>query len=111
MDADPIGNMRITSLEITQGIQDLYNSVMLIQNRRTFVRLHVKSDEEPISGVTAYLYRINFFGQIVDGPLVPVNPVGPQNRGWSAGAGQSGRSADNSTDQSRPGQPQRQLPL
>lgn len=78
MDADPVGNMEITGLEITQGIQDLDNSVKLIQNRRTFVRLYVKSDDQAISGVTAYLYRINVYGQVIGGPLVPVNPVGQQ---------------------------------
>lgn len=78
MDADPVGNMQITGLEITQGIQDLDNSVKLIQNRRTFVRLYAESDDTPISGVTAYLYRVNLYGQIIGGPLVPVNPVGPQ---------------------------------
>lgn len=38
-DADLIAN----ALEVTQGIQDLNNSVRLVANKRTFVRFHVQS--------------------------------------------------------------------
>jgi len=79
-DALPLTNMRITGLEITQSVQDLNNSVRLIQNRRTFVRVYVESDGDAVPGVTAYLYRTGGPGTVptVDGPLVPVNPVGQQ---------------------------------
>jgi len=77
-DALPMTNMRVTGLEITQGIQDLDNSVRLIENRRTFVRVYVESDGPAVPGVTAYLYRTNSEGGVTGGPLVPVNPVGQQ---------------------------------
>ncbi|HEY62981.1 MAG TPA: DUF11 domain-containing protein, partial [Caldilineae bacterium] len=36
-------------LEVTQGIQDLNNSVVLIKGKRTYVRFYVHSDGDPIS--------------------------------------------------------------
>jgi hypothetical protein len=77
-EALPLTNMRITGLEITQSIQDLDNSVRMIENRRTFVRVYVESDGDAVPGVTAYLYKTNSRGAILDGPLVPVNSVGQQ---------------------------------
>ncbi len=75
--AKALVNMRITGIEVTQGIQDLANSVQLIENRRTFVRVYVESDGPAIPNITAYLYRMGFLGtNPIDGPLVPVNPVG-----------------------------------
>ncbi|MFN8446591.1 MAG: hypothetical protein U0175_37715 [Caldilineaceae bacterium] len=69
----PVINMRITGVEVTQGIQNLSNSVLLVKGRRTFVRVYVKSDGNAVSGVTAYLSNASLeFGS----PLVPVNPVG-----------------------------------
>jgi hypothetical protein len=62
-------NMFITGMEITQGIQNLSNGVPLIQNRRTFVRVYVKSAGASVPGVTAQLSS----GL---GTLQPVNPVG-----------------------------------
>lgn len=75
-DAEPLPNLRVTRMSVTQGIQDDQNSIELIQNRRTFVRVHVQSDGAPVAGVTAHLYSIGFMGGVIDGPLVPVNPVG-----------------------------------
>ncbi len=65
-------NMRVTGMEITQGIQNLSNSVLLIKNRRTFVRVYVKSDGSAVSGVSAELTAVN----LEKGPLLPVNSVG-----------------------------------
>ena len=62
-------NMRVTGIEVTQGIQNLSNSVQLIQNRRTFVRVYVKSDGAAVSGVGAQLSSAL-------GVLQPVNPAG-----------------------------------
>ncbi|GAB4274790.1 MAG: BACON domain-containing carbohydrate-binding protein [Deferrisomatales bacterium] len=76
-DAEPLPNLRVTGVEVTQAIQDPANSVRLIQNRRTFVRVFVRSDGAPVPGVTAHLYRVGPFGLPVGDPLVPVNPVGP----------------------------------
>ncbi len=71
-------NMDATGLEVTQGIQDIFNSVRLIQDRRTFVRFYVDSDGDPVPGVTAHLYRTDSQGTELEGPLLPVNPVGQQ---------------------------------
>lgn len=78
-------HVQITGVEVTQGIQDLANSVMLIGGRRTFVRVYVKSDGPKVPGVTAILSGVgNIFcnpgtcppsgSSLV--PLVPVNAVG-----------------------------------
>ena len=50
-------NMFITGMEVTQGIQNLSNGVPLIQNRRTFVRLYVKSAGASVPGVTAHSHQ------------------------------------------------------
>jgi hypothetical protein len=39
----PNVNLTADSLEVTQGVQDLNNSVRLVKNKRTFVRFHVRS--------------------------------------------------------------------
>jgi hypothetical protein len=71
----PLTNMRTTALEITQSIQKPDNSVRLIQNKRTFVRMFVQSDGPSVAGVTALLYgRTSQCGAV--GPLLPVNDVG-----------------------------------
>lgn len=38
-----VADIAITSLEVTQGIQDLRQSVRLVADKRTYVRLHVRS--------------------------------------------------------------------
>jgi hypothetical protein len=71
----PLTNLRITNIEITQAIQDLSNSVRVIRGKRTFVRVHVRSDGPAVGGVTALLSRLAF-GSPVGEPLRPVNPSG-----------------------------------
>ena len=81
-------NLRITGMEVTQGIQDLANSVLLVSGRRTFVRVYVKSDGPAVPGVTATLSGSTPFCLSPDcstgsvdqqlGTLVPVNTVGPR---------------------------------
>jgi hypothetical protein len=62
-------NMRVTGMEVTQGIQNLSNSVLLVKSKRTFVRLYVKSDGAAVAGVRAQLSsRL--------GTLQPINSVG-----------------------------------
>ncbi|MCX6018034.1 MAG: hypothetical protein NTZ50_05915 [Chloroflexi bacterium] len=73
-------NMKVTGMSITQGIQKgsgsgVEKSVTLIQGRRTFVRVFVKSDGPNVSGVTARLYRTDAGGTLLDSVL-PVNSVG-----------------------------------
>ena len=43
----------LIALEVTQGIQDLNNTVPLIQDKRTFVRAHVKSPQGDLLQVSA----------------------------------------------------------
>ncbi|MFN8533032.1 MAG: hypothetical protein U0556_05765 [Dehalococcoidia bacterium] len=64
----PMTNLRVTAIEVTQGIQNLSNGVPLIKGRRTFVRVHVKSDGPSVSGVTAKLTN-------PDAPLLTLWPV------------------------------------
>lgn len=68
----PVINMSFTGMEITQGIQSLNNSVLLIKNRRTFVRVYAKSDGNAVPGVTAQL----FAPSLGLGPLNPINQTG-----------------------------------
>ncbi len=70
--AMPVVNVKITGMEVTQGIQNLNNTVLLIKDRRTFVRLYVKSDAGSVAGVTAHLYAPS----LGLGPLQPVNKTG-----------------------------------
>lgn len=77
-DALPVENITARGMEVTQGIQDTLNSVFLIEDRRTFVRVRADSHDTTVAGVSAYLYRTDAGGQILEGPLVPVNPVGKQ---------------------------------
>jgi hypothetical protein len=74
----PLTNMRVTAMEVTQAIQNLDNSVQLIENKRTFVLVHAKTDVngEIVQGVTAYLYKVDQYDNILEGPLLPVNTVG-----------------------------------
>jgi hypothetical protein len=68
----PQVNMYVSGLEVTQSIQDLNNSVLLIKNKRTFVRVYVKSAGAAVPGVTAQLSAPGLGGN----PLQPVNPAG-----------------------------------
>ncbi|MEP7356752.1 MAG: hypothetical protein ABI847_05895, partial [Anaerolineales bacterium] len=69
-------NMRVTGLELTQGVQFLNNSVELIQNRRTFVRMYVQSDGPSVPAVNAQL-EATWNGGSSDFPLEPINPTKP----------------------------------
>lgn len=73
----PVVDMEITGIEVTQGIQDLNNSVLLVANKRTFVRVYVRSKQPGTSvpGVTARLVKVG--GTQFDNGLKPLNDVGP----------------------------------
>jgi len=81
-------NLRVTDVEVTQGIQDLDDSVPLISGRRTFVRVHATADA-PVANVTASLSgaattctiignqcSTRFLGSIspVNGPRLTIRP-------------------------------------
>ena len=68
----PSINMYITGIEVTQAIQNLSNSVLLVKDKRTFVRVYVKSEGPSVAGVTASLSAPSIGGAA----LQPVNPVG-----------------------------------
>lgn len=74
-DAEAIqsADIAITNVEVTQAIQDLNNSVELIREKRTGVRVHVDADGTNVPGISARLYRINNGGTIIDGPLYPTS--------------------------------------
>lgn len=78
-----VPNMKITGMSVTQGIQkpgsypQVEKGVFLIQGRRTFVRVFVKSDGANVPGVTARLRRLANGGEVIDS-VVPVNDVGSQ---------------------------------
>lgn len=54
----PSINLRVTGMNITQGVQLPDNSIRLIQHRPTFVRLFVKSDGVSVANVSARLTAI-----------------------------------------------------
>jgi hypothetical protein len=70
--AMPQVDLRVDSIEVTQGIQDAANSVILIKNKRTFVRAYALAEGTSVSGVTAKLEAPD----LGLGPLWPVNPAG-----------------------------------
>ncbi len=71
--AIPPVNVYVTGMEVTQGIQNASNSVVLIKDRPTFVRVFVKSTGGSVPGVTAVLTTRAAVGIQ---QLSPVNPVG-----------------------------------
>ncbi len=69
--AIPSIDIAITDVEVTQSIQDLNDSIQLIRDKRTGVRVHVDAVGQNVPGVSARLYRINSVGTILDGPIYP----------------------------------------
>ncbi|MCX6030022.1 MAG: DNRLRE domain-containing protein [Chloroflexi bacterium] len=70
-------NLRITGMLVTQGVQNRYETVPLIENRRTFVRVFVASDGPiDVSGVTAHLYGWWWYPVVSAGPVEPINDSG-----------------------------------
>ena len=72
--------IRVTGIELTQGIQDLANHVSIIPGKRLFARVHVKSDGPDFPNVTASLSGLGASQglQFPLGPLVPSNSGGPR---------------------------------
>ncbi len=63
-------NVRLTGMEITQGIQNTTNSVRLIQGKDTHVRLFARSDGAAVPDVTARIY-VSKDGGAEMGPFFP----------------------------------------
>ena len=69
-------NFRIYDAEITQGIQDLENTVPVIQNKMTYVRAYpVMASGTTTLPITARLWQV-LDGQRVGDPVLPNNPGG-----------------------------------
>ncbi len=66
-------DLAANALEVTQGIQDLRNSVRLVANKRTFVRFHVSSQGG--SARTTATLRVTAAGK-EPAVLSPINPGG-----------------------------------
>lgn len=66
--------LTLLGLEVTQAVQDLRNSVPLLEGRRTIVRAHVKSSIGTVRNVTARLYGTR------DGVPLPSSPLWPYNQ-------------------------------
>ncbi len=69
--AIPSIDIAITDVEVTQSIQDLNDSIQLVRDKRTGVRVYVDAAGQNVPGVSARLYRINSIGIILDGPIYP----------------------------------------
>ena len=69
----PPVNVYVTGMEVTQGIQDANNSVTLIKDRPTYVRVFVKSSGGSVPGVSALLSTSAAVGIQ---QLLPINSVG-----------------------------------
>ena len=76
----PPAPIRVTSIEVTQGIQDITNAVRMVAGKRTFARVHVKSDAADIPNVTAVLSGLGGRNglQFPLGPIMPSNAGGPR---------------------------------
>ncbi len=72
----PQTNLIATRLEVTQGIQNTQNQVRLIEDRRTFVRFHVRSGDPEVSVPGVYAELRGMWRGGAGGPLAPVNSVG-----------------------------------
>ncbi|MFN2169309.1 MAG: hypothetical protein ACK2U9_24005, partial [Anaerolineae bacterium] len=70
-EAIPSVDVAITAVEVTQAIQDLDNSIDLIQGKRTGVRVHVDAAGQAVPGIAARLYRLNAGGSVIAGPISP----------------------------------------
>ncbi|MCW5858706.1 MAG: VCBS repeat-containing protein [Caldilineales bacterium] len=71
-----IVNYTAYAIEVTQGIQDLQNTVLLVQNKPTWVRAYVRRSAGTSNPqVSAQMWRI-VNGQRAGQPVYPANPGG-----------------------------------
>ena len=76
-DIFPATTVGARQIEVTQAIQDMNNSVVLIAGKRTFARVYVQGTSAA-SGVSARLYGYRS-GISLGPPLHPINPGGAIN--------------------------------
>lgn len=75
----PVINLYMTGIEVTQGIQTATNSVVLVQNKRTFVRVFARaSSANPVPNVAMELYVRGASG--AGARVAPINAVGKHLR-------------------------------
>lgn len=83
-EAVPPAGVSITGIEVTQGIQDVANTVRLVRGRKTYARVYVRSNGPVVPNVTATLSGQAFGvsgGGTVTIPLAgiaPINAIGPR---------------------------------
>lgn len=71
----PVVNLRVTGMRVVQSVQNSANTVGLIERKRTFVRVLVRSDGPAVPNVRATLTRDHDpSGQ----KLLPINAAGPR---------------------------------
>jgi hypothetical protein len=68
--------IQLIGLEVTQAIQDWENAVVLIRDKATFVRAHVKSTSGSVPSVTAQLVGKRNGSDLPGSPLAPANTGG-----------------------------------
>ncbi len=73
--------VEVTSIEVTQGIQNPANDVPLLNSRRTYARVHVAATGAAVAGVTARLSAIASFTSGGGTTLVPLAPLMPSGAG------------------------------
>jgi len=72
----PSVDMWGTAMEITQAIQDLSNSVVLVANKRTYARAHVRANSGSHANVLGWFYIYSWNTGSWTGPIVADNPGG-----------------------------------
>jgi hypothetical protein len=65
-----------TDIEVTQGIQNLNNSVFLVAGKKTFVRVHTQSFGAPVPGVPTRLWQLDAAGEKIGDAIYPINETG-----------------------------------
>lgn len=72
------GGLELLGLEVTQAVQDLRNSVVLIKDKPTYVRAHVRSTSGVVRDVKAKLIGTRILG---DGSRIALGTEDARNRG------------------------------
>jgi hypothetical protein len=74
--AGEVAQIELTGLEVNQAVQDWENSVVLIEDKPTFVRAHVQSTSGMVNNVTAKLIGKRNESELPGSPLRPANTGG-----------------------------------
>jgi len=74
-------DLQVTAIEITQGIQDMRNSIPLVQDKTTYARVYVKATRETVDGGTRMVGIDNVSAELrgwnANGQLLPNAPISP----------------------------------